>query len=156
MRGVLLVLVLVAMVGAWAGENDAKGVAVKSLVPKVLLADGAEFKTWEAVPRFTKTYHVDQGHERASDEGPGTKAQPFESIGRAAEVLRPGERVVVAEGVYREHVKPARGGTSPTRMIPYEAAPGATVVIKGSKVFAEAWTRSTVGGARSKTVWRGT
>jgi hypothetical protein len=147
-------LVAAAALGAERPDFQEGDRMERSLSPKVLLADGAEFKTWEAVPRFTKTYVVDPKHERASDEGPGTKAQPFESIGRAAEVLRPGERVVVAEGVYREHVRPARGGTSPTRMISYEAAPGASVVIKGSKVFEEAWTRSTVDGATSKTVWQ--
>ena len=127
---------------------------MKSLTPKVLLPDGSEFKTWEAVAEFAKTYHVDQKHPRATDDGPGTAERPFKTIGKAAEVLQPGERVVVAEGVYREHVKPARGGTSPTKMIAYEAAPGATAVIKGSKVFAEKWTRSTHGGQTSPVAWQ--
>jgi len=42
--------------------------------------------------------------------------------------------VVIAEGVYRECVRPARGGSSAESMISYEAAPGAKVVIKGSAV----------------------
>jgi len=41
--------------------------------------------------------------------------------------------VLVHEGVYRERVKPARGGTGPDAMICYEAAPGERVVIKGSE-----------------------
>jgi hypothetical protein len=38
-------------------------------------------------------------------------------------VLQPGERVVVAAGVYRERIKPARGGSGPAALISYEAAP---------------------------------
>ena len=49
----------------------------------------------------------------------------------------PGERVVVAAGVYREQVSPARGGTGPGRMISYEAAPGADVIIKGSALVTD-------------------
>jgi len=129
---------------------------MKSLTPPVLLPDGTEFKTWEATPRFSKTYHVAQKHPKASDANPGTHERPFLTIGRAAAVLQPGERVVVAEGVYREHVKPARGGTSPTRMISYEAAPGATVLLKGSKVFTETWTPSKHSGKTAKGLWQAT
>ena len=127
---------------------------MKSLSPPVLLPDGSEFKTWEAAPRFAKTYHVAQQHPKAADDGPGTEARPFKTIGRAAEVLEAGERAVVGEGVYREHVKPKRGGTSPTKLISYEAAPGATVVIKGSDVFREKWMPSTHGGEAAKGCWQ--
>ncbi|MFW6164219.1 MAG: right-handed parallel beta-helix repeat-containing protein [Planctomycetota bacterium] len=126
----------------------------RRLSPPVLLPDGSEFRTWEAEPRFARTYYVAQKHPRASDGNPGTQDAPFETIGKAAEVLTPGERVVVREGVYREHVKPARGGTSPTAMISYEAAPGETVVIKGSKVFAEKWTPSKHEGKAPKGIWQ--
>jgi hypothetical protein len=49
-------------------------------------------------------------------------------------VLQPGERVVIAGGVHREYIRPARGGTSPDAMISYEAAPCAKVVVKGAAV----------------------
>ncbi len=67
-------------------------------------------------------------------KGPGSKERPFRTINAAAQVLQPGERVVIAEGVYRECIRPARGGTSPDAMISYEAAPGAKVVVKGAAV----------------------
>ncbi len=127
---------------------------MKSLTPKVLLPEGTECKTWEATPKFAKTYHVDQAHPKASDNGPGTRERPCKTISRAAEVRRPGERVVVASGVDRERVTPARGGESPTKMIAYEAAPGAAVVIKGSDVFTEKWTRSSRNGKTSKRLWQ--
>lgn len=58
------------------------------------------------------------------------------------QVLGPGERVVVAAGVYRECVRPLRGGTDPEHMISYEAAPGAKVIIKGSELLRVKWVTS--------------
>ena len=75
----------------------------------------------------------------ADDNGPGHKARPFRTINKAAQVLQPGERVVIASGTYRECVRPARGGTGPAQMISYEAAPGAKVIIKGSEVLKDGW-----------------
>jgi parallel beta-helix repeat protein len=98
------------------------------------LPDGTEFPTWEKDLHFTKTFYVDGQAKNSDDSGPGTKDRPFKTINHAAQVLQPGERVVIAAGVYRESVRPARGGTSPEAMISYEAAPGETVVIKGSAV----------------------
>jgi hypothetical protein len=98
------------------------------------LPDGSEFPVWEKPLQFSKTYYVDGQAKNADDNGPGSKERPFRTINKAAQVLQPGERVVIAEGVYRECVRPARGGTGPEAMIGYEAAPGAKVVIKGSAV----------------------
>ncbi len=98
------------------------------------LPDGTSYAAWEQPLSFSKTYYVDNGDAKADDNGPGTKARPFRTINKAAQLLLPGERVVIASGTYRECVRPARGGTSPSQMISYEAAPGAKVVIKGSEV----------------------
>ncbi len=118
----------------------------RSLEPPVLLPNGEEFTTWEVPPAFSNTYHVDQGHPDASDGNPGTEAAPFRTISRAAQVLQPGERVVIGSGTYRERVRPARGGSGPGRMISYEAAPRAEVVVKGSRVLAGEWQSSVRGG----------
>lgn len=115
---------------------------MRSLVPPAFLPDGSEFKTWEAPLKFSRTYYVDQSHSQASDRNPGTTDRPFRTINRAAELLQPGERVVVAEGVYREWVHPARGGTDPEHMISYEAEAGASVVIKGSEILKVKWLKS--------------
>jgi len=112
---------------------------LKSLTPPVLLPDGSEFVTWEQPLIFSKTYYVDGSHPEASDEGPGSKAMPFRTISKAAEILQPKERVLVAEGVYREWVRPKRGGTSPDNMISYQEEPGAKVVIKGSRLIKDGW-----------------
>ncbi|MFN2127191.1 MAG: right-handed parallel beta-helix repeat-containing protein, partial [Anaerolineales bacterium] len=110
----------------------------------IMLPDGVEFKSWDKPLQFSKTYYVDQNHPSASDDNPGTKENPFKTINKAAQVLQPGERVVIATGVYRELVRPAREGESPVKMISYEAAPGAKVVVKGSRlVNKEEWELST-------------
>jgi len=112
------------------------------------LPDGTEFPHWEQPLTFTKTYYVDNQSSQADDSGPGTKARPFRTINQAAQVLQPGERVVIASGVYRECVRPARGGTSPTQMISYEAAPGAEVIVKGSAVLKDGWQQESVSMGR--------
>lgn len=99
------------------------------------LPDGTDFVFWEVPLTFTKTYYVDGSSPRSDDRGPGTLKRPFRTISKAAEVLRPGERVVISAGVYRELVRPARGGSGPGQMISYEAAPGAMVVVKASEVL---------------------
>lgn len=115
---------------------------LKSLKPTVSLPDGKPFKTWQPSLQFSRTYFVDARARNASDHNPGTQDRPFRTINRAAQVLKPGERVVVAAGVYREAVRPARGGSAPDRMISYQAAPGARVVIKGSRVLGgDRWRR---------------
>lgn len=114
----------------------------RSLDPPVYLPDGEEFTSWEVPLTFSRTYHVDKAHPQASDQNAGTESLPFRTINRAAQVLEPGERVVIHAGTYRERVRPARGGTGPDRMIGYEAAPGATVVLRGSRVLPAKWVPS--------------
>jgi hypothetical protein len=109
----------------------------------VLLPDGRSFTSWEQPLRFTRTYYVDNRNPRAADTNPGTSELPFLTINKAAQVLEPGERVFIREGVYRERVAPARGGAGPDRMISYEAAPGAKVVVKGSRLVPDGWQPST-------------
>jgi hypothetical protein len=107
-----------------------------------LLPDGREFISWERPLQFTRTYYVDNRNPRAADSNPGSKELPFLTINKAAQVLQPGERVVIMTGVYRERVDPARGGTGPDKMISYEAAPGANVVVKGSRPAKTGWEPS--------------
>jgi len=112
------------------------------------LPDGTAYAAWEQPLTFSKTYYVNNSTAAADDNGLGTQARPFRTINKAAQVLQPGERVVIAAGTYRECVRPARGGASPAQMISYEAAPGAKVFIKGSEVLKDGWVQvpSPVGG----------
>lgn len=81
-----------------------------------------------------------------NDAGPGTSSAPFRTIQHAADLARPGDVITVRAGIYRERVSPPRGGTSDSKRIVYQAAPGARVVITGSnemknwvKVEADVW-----------------
>jgi alpha-L-arabinofuranosidase len=67
------------------------------------------------------------------DANPGTAAQPFKTIQKAATTMQPGDMCTVHEGTYRETVAPPRGGTSESSRITYRAAAGENVVIKGSE-----------------------
>jgi hypothetical protein len=126
---------------AAAMQGDGPGEAVR-------MPDGTEPSTWERPSQFSKTYYVDGNAASADDSGPGTRERPFRTIGKAAEVLQPGERVVIAEGIYREVVCPPRGGTGPDRMISYEAADGAKVIVRGSAVVKGGWQQSSAFGGR--------
>jgi hypothetical protein len=129
-----LLLSALCLAGSWPDE----GRGIEGLLP-----DGHEFVSWERPISFSRTYHVDNRNPRAADSNPGTPELPFLTINRAARVLQPGERVVIMTGVYRERINPARGGAGPDRMISYEAAPGANVVVKGSRLIGAGWRPST-------------
>ena len=150
LTGIILALALSDAKMATA-QPTGGAIETHSLTPPVMLPDGTEFRTWEQSPAFTRTYHVNPRHPAASDRNPGTRERPFATIDRAAQVLQPGERVVVAPAVYRERIRPARGGAGPAQMITYETEPGAEVVLKGSRIFRGPWTRVQEGGA---TVWQ--
>jgi len=131
-----------AALGAVTGFGEsAFGQAQEAAATERRLPDGTEHVSWEQPLTFSKTYYVDNNSTKADDNGPGTSARPFRTINKAAQVLQPGERVVIASGTYRECVRPERGGTGADKMISYEAAPGAKVYIKGSEVVKEGWTQ---------------
>ncbi len=127
---------------AVAGAASAQQGSYTSLSPRVLLPDGREFRSWRDRTSYTRTYYVDRNHPRASDDNDGSEEKPFLTIDKSARVVRAGEKVVVKTGVYRELVQPRFGGDGPDRMISYEAAPGAEVIVKGSRVFTPTWQKS--------------
>ncbi len=101
--------------------------------------DGGEYQTWDQTTQWKRTYYVDGSSPRASDQNAGDEANPFKTINRAAQVLVAGERVVVRPGVYRECVRPLRGGDGPDAMIAYHADPTGPVVIKASQPAPNKW-----------------
>ncbi len=125
-----------------------KGVYV-SLNPPVILPDGSDFKTWSDQTVYTRTYYVDQHHPRALDDNDGSEEKPFLTINKAAQVVRAGEKVIVKSGIYRELIQPRFGGDGPNKMLSFEAAPGAKVIVKGSRVLKPKWTKSKRNGVLS-------
>jgi len=65
-----------------------------------------------------------------SDANPGTEAQPWCTIQKAADTLIAGDMVFVKEGSYNERVIPHNSG-NPGDYIAYIAYPGDTVIIDG-------------------------
>ncbi len=96
------------------------------------LANGNDFAFWEKKTNYTRTYHVAQNQSNASDDNDGSELYPFKTINKAAQLLKPGERVIIHTGLYRESVSPKFGGSAPNKMISYEAAKGDSVVLCGS------------------------
>ena len=79
-----------------------------------------------------RDYHV---AVNGSDKNDGSPTSPFKTINYAAQVAQPGDVITVHAGTYREWINPARGGTSDTKRIVYQAASGEEVFIKGSEVI---------------------
>jgi len=78
-----------------------------------------------------REYHVSPAGNDASD---GSASSRLKTISAAAGKAQPGDTITVHEGVYRERINPPRGGQSDDKRIVYRAAPGETVVVKGSEV----------------------
>ena len=96
------------------------------------LPGGQRFAFWEREQTYTKEYHVNPAHPNASDENDGSADHPLRTIQAAADRVGPGERVWIHGGVYRECVRPRRGGEGPDRMVCYEAFGDGDAVIKAS------------------------
>ncbi|MBD3316838.1 MAG: DUF1565 domain-containing protein [Chitinivibrionales bacterium] len=58
---------------------------------------------------FARHIHVAKD---GNDQDAGDGQAPYLTINKAASVADPGDTVTVHEGVYREHVKPVRGGNA--------------------------------------------
>lgn len=125
----------------------------------VLLPDGQPFRFWDDQTVYSHTYHVAQQHPDADDGNSGSEDAPFLTINKAAEVLQPGEKVIVHEGVYRECVRPMRGGTAKDKMIWYQAAEDESVSVRGSQTFNNGFTPSVEFNSRQQSesgaaIWR--
>ena len=75
-----------------------------------------------------------------NDKGPGTKQQPFKTIGKAVSVVKAGDVVTVAGGTYRESVTLRTSGT-PEKPIVFRGAPGETVLITGALPVTGKWKK---------------
>jgi hypothetical protein len=79
-------------------------------------------------------YHVDTRHPDAADTNLGSHDKPFRTISHAAEVVVPGDQVLIHTGVYREEVRIKASGTAEQPIL-FAAAPAARVEITGADVL---------------------
>ena len=98
-----------------------------------VLPDGKSFDFWEKETVWTQELHVAVNDPAAADTNRGSAEAPFKSINRAAAAAEPGTRILIHAGVYRECVKPLRGGAGPDQMISFESAGDGDVVISASE-----------------------
>jgi len=85
-----------------------------------------------------RDYHV---AGRGDDAADGSASHPLRTISAAARLAQPGDTITVHAGVYREQIRPPRGGRSDQDRITYRAAPGEKVVLKGSEVV-KGWEKA--------------
>ncbi|NLC18387.1 MAG: right-handed parallel beta-helix repeat-containing protein [Clostridiales bacterium] len=126
------------------------------------LPNGEFFESWEREQVYDRELHVDCNHPAASDDNDGSIDRPFKTINAAAAIATAGTRVLIHGGVYRECVRPARGGDGPDRMISYEAYNNEEVIIKASVevsnfIKSEGWSLRRFGvtaeGQKEPNIW---
>lgn len=91
----------------------------------------------------TRILFVDTNHASSSDANPGTEAQPWKTIQKAARSVQPGDTVYIKRGTYKGEVKiersgqPASGKDEPDRLIVFAAFPGDEhlVILDGSRLL---------------------
>lgn len=93
---------------------------MKSCLLAILLAGLA----WPA--RATE-YYVEKSGD---DARPGTRMQPFKTIGKAASVMEPGDVCIISRGLYRETIRPVKSGKAGAPLV-FRPAPGEMVSISG-------------------------
>ena len=91
------------------------------------------FRFWEEETPWHQELFVSADDPAASDANDGSESAPFRTIGRAAALAEPGTRIRIRAGLYRECVKPARGGNGPDSMISYEAFGDGEVIVRASE-----------------------
>jgi alpha-L-arabinofuranosidase len=75
-----------------------------------------------------------------SDANNGNERAPFLTITKAEAMARPGDRIIVHKGTYREMIVLHLGGTSQSSRITFMAAAGEDVIIKGSEQI-KSWVK---------------
>jgi parallel beta-helix repeat protein len=111
-------------------------------LPLLFLAGAA------AEPAIATTYYVATNGNNANS-GKTTDA-PFLTVQKAANVVVPGDTVLIRGGTYREGVESVRGGTA-AAPVTFQNYPGETPTIMGSKVVT-GWV-SDGNGVWKKTGW---
>lgn len=84
-------------------------------------------------------FYVDGQNPKASDDNPGTAQLPFKTIDKSAQVVEPGDTVIVKPGIYREHIRLKKSG-KPGAPITFVADPPHSVIVSGADIV-KGWQR---------------
>lgn len=76
------------------------------------------------------TYVVDRAAAGAADTNAGNEARPFETVQHAAEIVKPGDTVLVMAGSYDERIRVKAGGEA-GQSITFRAVPRHSAVVSG-------------------------
>ncbi|MBN1672644.1 MAG: right-handed parallel beta-helix repeat-containing protein [Kiritimatiellae bacterium] len=89
-----------------------------------------------AIPASGATYHVAPG---GNDSNPGTQAQPWRTIQKAADTVQPGDTVLIRGGTYSEKVRVTHGGSGPDTRVTFRAFGEEQPVLDGTGVSVGQW-----------------
>jgi len=84
---------------------------------------------------FAAVYVVDRSAPNARDSNPGTEAQPFATVQKAADTAKPGDTVCVMSGQYPERVLVKTSGEA-GRPIVFESRPRRSAAVEGFRLEA--------------------
>ena len=82
-----------------------------------------------------EVYVVDQAAPNSADTNPGTEGQPFKTVQKAADTVKPGDAVYVMAGSYPERVTVKTSGAA-GQAITFEARPRRSAVVGGFSLMA--------------------
>jgi hypothetical protein len=102
-----------------ANDGDAFSVVVSNAVGSV---ESRSAVLTALASHVTRTYYIDCANPVSSDMNNGTEGSPWKTIQQAADVVLPGDVVVVKTGTYNERVDVERSG-----------AEGAPIIIKSAE-----------------------
>ncbi len=94
--------------------------------------------------KITRTLHVNPASKAADDKGPGTADKPLKTVAHAIERVKPGTRVLIYPGLYRESIMLQKtedrdpSGTAESPVVIEAKEPG-TVILSGADVWTD-WT----------------
>jgi len=112
---------------------------------KYILPNGNAYDLWEDKTSYQTILHVSQ--KNGSTAGDGSAQKPFLTIAQAVPLAKPGTKVVIHEGIYRETVRPIFSGKSEEEMVMFCGAEGEQVEVTGAEIFrgtfreSEGWKR---------------
>ena len=106
--------------------------AANAMCAWAVAADSNSTTSTPMVAPATHTWYVDL--KTGNDADDGSRAHPWQDIQKATEAIKPGDTVIIADGVYRlpnRHLAFKPGGIDASHPTIFKAAPNARVIVTG-------------------------